>query len=143
MHGLDRRLSLLALGFLMVLAAAVMLSSQSQTDRETRQYAPRYSSDSVHVCICGLYRQAATVEPDSAVSARAGLRVTARGACHGLFACVMMDSPGSYSIHAECCHKPIQHMYAFHVCYKSYSVVSRQLEQMLNSRCWPTPPEYI
>lgn len=52
-------------GFLMVLAAVVMLSSQSQTDRETRQYAPRYSSDSVHVPHAW-HHNASLVTPESA-----------------------------------------------------------------------------
>ena len=47
------------------LAAVVMLSSQSQTDRETRQYAPRYSSDSVHVPH-SWHHNASLVTPESA-----------------------------------------------------------------------------
>ena len=65
------------------------------------------------------------------------LRMTARGVCHGLFAGVITDSPGSNSVHAISLYS----IYAFHMilCYKSYSAVRRQLEQMLNSRCWQHP----
>jgi len=36
---------------LAVLVAVIMLSPQSQTDRESAQYAPRYSTASVHVYV--------------------------------------------------------------------------------------------
>ena len=62
MHGVTW---LLLLG-LAVLVAVVVLSSQSQTDRETAQYAPRYSLDSVHVYVpCNA--RLVTVTPESAV----------------------------------------------------------------------------